>query len=243
MRTFITLFIASIAIVVVQADPINLSGPGSSQADAVALQAKVTEYIITVRTCVPRVLGDRANGTIGKVETNINKLLNQESKTRQRINALTSTICVDRLKVLLDAITEFTGFESSNCVAKYDLDLSNLVQKSYGKVADYDKKFGNVMRIVPEAFSGRNMFVDIDEIIGEYTTNVAEFQAKWAEEPKKIEDFEKEFGEDIDLINMVLEDCFDKLQSLVNPSYAKLENEIKTCGSFDNSHNPFAIFQ
>lgn len=243
MKTFVTLFIASIAIVMARADPINLSGPGSSQADAVALQRKVTDYIIVVRTSVPRVLGARANGTIGKVETNVNALLSQESKTRQKIDALRSTTCVDRLKGLLDSITEFTGFESSNCVAKYDLDLSSLVQKSYGQVADYEKKFGDVMRIVPQAFSARNMFVNNDAIVEEYTTKLAEFQAKWDAEPKNIEDFEKEFGDDIDLINMVLEGCFNKLQVFVNPGYETLENEIKTCGSFDNSHNPFAIFQ
>lgn len=242
-KTIFTFLIASIVFISVRSDDLNFNSPSDVQDDAVALQREVTEYTIQVRTSVPRVLGTRAEGSIAKVELNVDVLLSQEAKTRQKIYNLTSTGCVNNLRAALNTITEFTGFESSNCVARYDLDLSHLIQRSYGQVADYEKKFGDVLRIVPRAFMGKNMFTKNNEIVNEYTTKLAEFQTEWNAETKNITEFEKKFGDSIDTINLVFGSCFGHVQAFVNPAYTIIENEIEVCEQFDNSHDPFAVFQ
>lgn len=244
MKVFIALFVAFFAYSAARTtDDVFSSSPIENQEDAAELQKEITKYNVVVRTAVPRVLGTRAVGTIGEVEANVNKLLQQEADTRRAIGLLRSTSCVDKLQVLLDSVTEFTGFESSNCVARYDLDLSMLVQKIYGEVADYEKKFNEILRVVPRAFSGRNVFLEEDDIINEYTSKLAAFRTQWNAEAKNVALFEEEFGGKIDIMNSVLGSCFRRLQANVNPTYAKITNEIETCSQFDNSHDAFAVFQ
>lgn len=214
-----------------------------SQQNAVELQQAVTEYAIRVRTAVPRVLGGRANGTIGRVEFNVEKLLEQEADTRTAIFALSSTNCVNNLRVLLDGITEFTGFESSNCVARYDLSMSELIQNTYDEVSAYEKVFGDAMRVVPGAFSAHNMFLEVEQIENGYSTRLDSLRARWSGERKNIGEFEEAFGNKIDGLSSTLQGCFNSIQVAVNPTYGIIANQITTCRSFDNSHDPFTFLQ
>lgn len=214
------------------------------QNTAADLQSSVTRYAIDVRTAVPRVLGVRANLTINKIEINVDQLLDQEADARTAIFALSSSNCVHNLRVLLNGITEFTGFESSNCVSYYDTELSGLIQRYYGQVANYEKTFGDVLRVVPRSFAGgRNMFTEHGDIVNNFVSQLTALQANWEAQSKNIDEFEANFGEDIDRLNTNLQGCFNGIQVAVNPSYAVLTNEIATCGRFDNSRDPFEIFQ
>lgn len=243
MKLFIGIILASIAYASAAETDALFESALETQLKAVQLQQEVTEYAIRVRTAVPRVLGVRANGTIGRVEFNVDKLLDQEAETRSAIFSLSSTNCVNNLRVLLNGITEFTGFESSNCVARFDLSLSGLIQQTYGEVANYEKTFGDAMRIVPGAFSGRNMFLETEQIDNEYAAQVNSLRARWNSETKNIGEFEESFGEKIDSLGGVLQGCFNGIQVAVNPTYGIIANEITTCRSFDNSHDPFTFLQ
>lgn len=243
MKFFIATILASIAIAVsADTEPLFASA-GQNQLNAVDLQRSVTDYAIRVRTAVPRVLSIHANGTINHVEVNVAKLLAQERSTRDAIFSLSSTSCVTNLRVLLNGITEFTGFESSNCVARYDLSLSELIQKKYGEVAAYEKAFGDAMRIVPGSFSLRNMFLEADTINADFSSRLTSLRNSWNAETKNIGEFEEKFGEDIQRLGATLQGCFNNIQVAVNPTYAIITNEIATCRNFDNSHDPFAFLQ
>lgn len=243
MKFFIGIVLASIAYASAAETDALFESAQETQEKAVQLQQEVTEYAIRVRTAVPRVLGVRANGTIGRVEFNVEKLLDQEAETRTAIFSLSSTNCINNLRVLLNGVTEFTGFESSNCVARYDLSLSGLIQQTYGEVANYEKTFGDAMRIVPGAFSGRNMFLQTEQINNEYAARVDSLRARWNGETKNIGEFEEAFGDKIDVLGGVLQGCFNNIQVAVNPAYGIIANEIATCRSFDNSHDPFTFLQ
>lgn len=243
MKLFIAIVFATIAFAS-SADTDSLFAQSHAwHQGATELQKSVTNYAIEVRTAVPRVLGRRANSTIAKIEFNVDKLLDQETETREAIYSLSSTNCIKNLRVLLNSITEFTGFESSNCVARYDLKLSDLIQTKYSEVASYEKTFSDVLRVVPKSFSARNMFIQYEEIGNDFTSSLTSLQAQWDSEEKNISQFEENFGQTIDELNDILQDCFGNIQVAVNPTYAILANEIATCGNFDNSHDPFAVFQ
>lgn len=244
MKFFIAIIFATVAFASADENDLFESSRANHQI-AANLQKSVTDYAIQVRTAVPRVLGGRANGTIANVEFNVDKLLDQEAAFRATIYdpSVPRTSCIGNLRVLLNAITEFTGFESSNCVAKYDVSLSSLIRRTYGDVAAYEKTFGDVLRVVPKSFTARNMFLQYSEIETEFTTTLSTLQAQWNAEVKDIAAFENIFALNIDQLNAVLNTCFANIQAFVNPSYAILANEIATCTRFDNSHNPFAVFQ
>lgn len=243
MKLFIAIIFATLAFVSTAETDDLFEKSHAYQLAAAELQRSVTEYAIEVRTAVPRVLGRRANSTIGKIEFNVDKLLDQEAETRTAIYSLSSTNCINNLRVLLNSITEFTGFASSNCVARYDLHLSGLIQKTYGEVSSYEKTFGDVLRVVPKSFSARNMFIQYAEVADQFSSSLNTLQAQWNSQVRNISEFEESFGENIDQLNVDLQGCFGNIHVAVNPTYAILANEIATCGRFDNSHDPFAVFQ
>jgi hypothetical protein len=208
------------------------------------LQNNINEYIVEVRTAISSVLTIYANETLERIETNADTIFEQELEARTKLFTHPNTTCILHLRDGINKITEFTGYESSNCVARYDLSLSRIINSEYDAIKDIEsvQKFGDIIHIVIRSFVGLNVFTSPKNISDAFTSKFDEKNSSWLAFPKDINIFKETLSARINGTNNDLETCFMNLQAHVNPSYDILIKEIATCDEFDNTRDPYAIF-
>jgi hypothetical protein len=208
------------------------------------LQNEINNYVVEVRTAISSVLTIYANETLQKIEANADKIFEQEAEARTKIFTHPNSTCIINLRDMINKITEFTGYESSNCVAKYDLNLSEIIKNAHANIKDIEteEKFGDILHIVIRSFIGINLFIRPTEISDNFIEKYNQKYSQWVEYPKDINIFKRTLGAHVNGLNNDLETCFVNLQAYVNPSYDILIKEIATCDEFNNTRDPYAVF-
>lgn len=212
------------------------------QSSVVNLQREINSYIVQVRTAIPSVLKVSANETLINIEANADKLFEQEADARTQIFTHPNSTCILNLRDLINRITEFTGYESSNCVARYDLKLTDVINEAYKNVTNYEKDFGDVLHIVVRSFIGSNVFINQTEISERFATKYADKKLQWDEIEKDIDYFKAILSGRVKELNYGLEKCFVTLQNYINPVYSELISQIATCDEFNNTRDPYEVF-
>lgn len=207
------------------------------------LQQDINDKLTAIRTSVSTVLRSSSNTTLTQVESNANQLLAQEEPARKAIFDLASSVCVNNLKVLINGITEFTGFGSSNCVATYDKNLNGVLNTAYALLQKYEGTYGDVQQIVVRSFIGKNAFLQADEIEARFGENYNLRYDEWQLARPDVEEFVDTLSGNVAVLNSALETCFEAVQENVVPAYVFLQDEISTCNNFDNTADPFAMFR
>ena len=209
-----------------------------------ALQQDINEQLTAIRTAVSTVLRNSSTETLKQIEGNANKLLDQDEPARDAIFLIDpSTVCINNLKTVLNGITEFTGFGSSNCVTSYDKSVQGSLDTAYALLQKYEGSFGDVQQIVTRSFIGRNAFTQSDDIRARFAEQFNKRNADWATVRPDVEAFVRTLESNIAVFNGVLGNCFRSIQDKVAPAYGVLTAEIVTCSAFDSSPDPFAIFR
>lgn len=208
------------------------------------LQKDIDLQLTAIRTSVSTVLKSSSNATLSQIESNAGVILAQDEPARNAIFAIRpSTVCVNNLKTLINGITEFTGFGSSNCVAVYDKSVQGALNTAYALLQKYEGSFGDVQQVVVRSFIGKNALTSGDDIIERFEQQFAKRSADWAAIRPDVENFVLTLDSNIAVFNTVLGSCFKKIQDDVAPAYGLLQAEISTCAAFDSTPDPFAIFR
>lgn len=207
------------------------------------LQQDINEVLTGIRTSVSTVLKDSSSETLEEIEDNSDKILALDDPARLAIYDINSTDCVTNLKVILNGITEFTGFHSSNCIAAYDKSVEETLEKAYSILQNYEGHQGDVQQIVVRSFIGQNVYLHSEEIQSIFKAQYEKRSQEWDDSRPDVENFVKTLRSDIAALNSVLNGCFGKIQTSVAPAYFGLQAEIATCYTFDNTADPFAAFR
>lgn len=209
------------------------------------LQQDINVVLTEVRTSVSNVLADSSNATLSQIEDNSDKIFALDAPARSTIyaNRTTSTSCIINLKTLLNGITEFTGFHSSNCVTAYDKGVEETLQKAYAILQNYEGQQGDVQQIVVRSFIGQNVYLHSEEIQSIFKDQYEKRSKEWNDIRPDVENFVKTLRSDIAALNTVLGGCFGGIQNSVAPGYNLLQAELATCTAFDNTADPFAAFR
>lgn len=210
-----------------------------------ALQQDINDELTALRTAVSGVLKSSSNETLAQIESNTVKLMAQDKPARDAIYdlELTTSPCVFSLRYLITAITEFTGFESSNCVTSYDRSVEGVLANAYAEVQKYEKTFNDVQQSVVRAFIGRNAYTQSADIEARFSNQLALQESEWAAIRPQVEAFKAAIRDNISAFNAVLVTCHKTLQDNVLPAYGILTGEIATCQAFDSTPDPFAIYR
>lgn len=208
------------------------------------LQQDINEQLTAIRTAVSAVLKTSSNETLGQIDNNAIQLLAQDEPARTQIFAMTPpTACGNNLKILINAITEFTGFGSSNCVATYDRNVQGVLKTAYAQLQKYEASFGDAQQIVVRSFIGINVFTAPEQIEARFSVAYTQRVNEWNAIRPDVENFLRTLGTNIAVFNTVLGECFKGIQDTVNPRYAELQAAIPTCETFNTTPDPFAIFR
>jgi hypothetical protein len=215
------------------------------QARLKELQADINAQLTAVRTAVSSVLKSSSSATLTQIEANSNKLLEQDGPARDQIFSkdLPSTACITNLKVVLNGITEFTGFGSSNCVTAYDTSVRGALDTAYALLQKFEGSFGDVQQIVTRSFIGKNAFTQSDDIRARFNEQFSKRTSEWEKIRPDTEAFVRTLESNIAVFNTALGECFAAIQVKVAPAYSVLTSEIATCRAFDSSPDPFAMFR
>lgn len=208
-----------------------------------ALQQDINEQLTAIRTAVSTVLKSSSSETLAQIESNANKILEQDAPARFAIFELKPSACVSNLRILLNGATEFTGFGSSNCVTTYDINLQGALNTAYALLQKYEGSFGDVQQIVVRSFIGLNIFTQPEEVEARFSEQYNRRLRDWNLARPEVEQFVNTLSANIAVFNSVLGGCFTTLQNSVAPVYDILQGEIETCRDFDSTPDPFAIFR
>lgn len=207
-----------------------------------SLQQDINTKLTAIRTAVSTVLAISSNHSLAQIEGIYNGILDLDRPARDRIYDLDSSLCVINLRVLINAITEFSGFYSSNCVTEYDKKVQEVLDAAYAIVHQYEGSSAEVQQTVVKSFIKRNAILKPDEIEARFKELYEIYLKKWSEFFPNVEEFVENLQSQIGGFNNNLQHCFNDLREQIGLAYFVLQQEIATCDIFDRTVDPFAVF-
>lgn len=198
-------------------------------------QEKIDSDVFEFRTSISNVLKVTSKDALMEVEENAKMILELEKPVKEAVNTLKIGDCSNNLKTLLTGITEFTGYQSSNCVKFYDNELNDRIEKAQQFISDYDGVFTEFQQIVIQAFIGKNKFSQPAEIIEQIESDYEKSSNAWETIKPKSEVFMDALNKDIGDINVELKQCMKDIQEATSSAYDFVSSRVQTCVDFDNT--------
>jgi hypothetical protein len=202
-------------------------------------QSDIDNDVTEFRNSVSNVLKTTSKNALKEVEDNAKRILDLENPVRTSIDGLKVGDCSSDLKKLLNGITGFTGYKSSNCVKLYDYSVDVEVQQAQDLISVYDGIFTELQQLVVKSFVGKNQFNQQAEIIERFEQEYEKRVAAWEAIKPDVELFIENLSGNIEAFNDVMHECMVEIQQTVLPSYELLKEDIETCIIFENTPNPF----
>lgn len=206
------------------------------------LQQDIELTLATISRSVSTVLKSSSRGTLVQIENNTIAILEKEAPIRDIVFNLNSTACTNNLRTVLNGVTEFSGFPSSTCVARYDSAVQLILKDAYTMLEQYAGLFKEVQPIVFRSFIRQNAFLTPEVIIETFKTQYETLSADWTKVTPNIEDFVKTVTSRVEDNNVILDLCFNRTQANLTPSYERIIDEVDICNEFDNTKSPFSKF-
>lgn len=208
----------------------------------ISLQNDINLQLAAVRNSVSNVLRISSNTTLKQIEENSVAILEKDAFVRDTLFSLEITACTNNLKSLLNGVTEFSGFPSSNCINRYDEGVKIELNDSLIIMEKYNGLFNEVQQIVIKSFIRQNAFLTPDAIIATFENQYEFLIEKWEKIVPSIEIFVKSLAGNIAVHKTALDGCFNIVQVNLTPSYNRIVDEIIACHEFDNTKSPFSKF-
>jgi len=200
------------------------------------LQSDINNQLTGVRTSVSTVLKAASSKALERTETNANNILDLDRPVRHILfKELNTSQCVNTLRELINRITEFTGFSTSNCIATYENSVQEVVSAAYEILQQYEGPSVDTQLIVIRSFVGYNAFRNAAEIEALFSSRYHQRLNEWNEMKPHIEVYISELSDAIDGFGRGLLKCFENIQAGVAPEYVELENDVQVCKDFDNT--------
>ncbi|CAO1315285.1 unnamed protein product [Diamesa hyperborea] len=135
------------------------------QSKLTSLQQDINLQLKAIRTSVSNVLRSSSTQTLEQTERNTVSIWSQDVPVRDILFALESTACTDNMKSILNQVTKYSGFQSSNCITRYDESVETELKAAYALLEKYESLFSDIQQIVVKSFIQSNIFLTSDTII------------------------------------------------------------------------------
>ena len=206
------------------------------------LQQDIDLQLTAIRLTVSTVLKSSSSETLSQIENNTLAILEKEAPIRDVVFNLDPTACTNNLRTVLNGVTEFSGFPSSTCVARYDTAVQTVLKDAYAMLEQYNGLFKEVQQIVVRSFIRQNAFLTPEVIAQTFKTQYETLSANWDKVNPDIESFVKTVTRRVSANNVILNTCFNTTQANLTPSYSRIIDEVDICNEFDNTKSPFSKF-
>lgn len=213
------------------------------QSKLTSLQQDINLQLIAIRTSVSNVLRSSSTQTLEQTERNAVSIWSQDAPVRDIVFALENTACTYNIKSILNKVTEYSGFPSSNCIARYDKSVQAELKAAYALLEKYEGLFSEIQQIVVKSFIQENIFLTSQAIILKFQSQLKTSIEDWEKTRFNIASFIQSLTTNVAVFNTVLESCYNDVQLNLVPSYNLVLAEVSICKEFDNARNPFVMFQ
>ena len=198
-------------------------------------QEEINSDVFEFRLSVSKAIKNTSKDSLLEVEENAKKILEMEKPVMEAVDTLKLGDCASNLKTLLTGITDFTGFQSSNCIKQYDAELNKEIQWAQQLIADYDGVFTNFQQLVVQAFIGRNEFIEQEQIIEKIGKEYEKSLDAWQSIRLETENFVKTLNDNIEIVTFELKLCMLEIQDATSAAYEFVTSGVQTCVDFENS--------
>lgn len=211
------------------------------QSKLTSLQQDINLQLKAIRTSVSNVLRSSSTQTLEQTERNTVSIWSQDVPVRDILFALESTACTDNMKSILNQVSKYSGFQSSNCITRYDESVETELKAAYALLEKYESLFSDIQEVVVKSFIQSNIFLTLDTIIIKFQSTFKTRNEEWEKTRFDIESFVTSLATNVAVFNTVLESCYnDVLVNLVS-SHTLILAEVSICKEFDNTMNPFVM--
>lgn len=110
------------------------------QALVTTLQQNIVSVITGMRFSMSEILKKTSNVTLDQVQDNLQIVFDMEQPTRRELFEGLPTMddCIVNLRNQLNLVTEMSGYASSNCIRRYDRNVTSLVSDAYEILREYE---------------------------------------------------------------------------------------------------------
>jgi hypothetical protein len=110
------------------------------QTKVTALQQDIVSVITGMRFQLSAILKATSNITLDQVQDNLHTIFEMEQPARQELFEGVPTMhpCIVNLRLQLNLVTEMGGYASSNCIKRYDTNVTVLVNDAHAIVSEYE---------------------------------------------------------------------------------------------------------
>lgn len=110
------------------------------QTRVTSLQQDIVSVITGMRFSLSDILKRTSNETLDQVQNNLQTIFYMEEPTRTELFEGLPTMdpCIVNLRAQLNSVTETSGYQSSNCIRRYDGSVTSLVSDAYSILEEYE---------------------------------------------------------------------------------------------------------
>lgn len=241
------IFIAFFVDAIVVGQQLSIVNPGMFFDSAREYHDKVTELqseiifqLTNLQVAMTDVLRMSSNTTLSEIDLNIKQIFELERPVRDSVNnnsdgddGAETTPCVRALRARLDAITEFSGYESSICVSRHDRSLSLTLNEINGLLKEYEGNFNVVQMIVVRSFISMNHWTQSDGIENNFVSEYERVKGEWHANDIDRENVIQNLSGAIEKHDSIMSNCFDNIRRALVPFYERFERDLEICKEFD----------
>lgn len=209
------------------------------------LEREISSHITGLRAAVTDVLKASSNATLNQIDSNVNQIFELDRFVRDMLfdaNVGEETPCIRSLRTRLNAVTEFSGYESSVCVARHDRSLNLTLSEINGLLQRYEGTANSIHLIVVRSFISLNIWTQPDDIETRIVEEYEKLLADWNTNGSGSESLVAEFYNNVEELNGVLIDCFEGIRSALMAMYERFARDLDTCREFDNTRLSPVVF-
>lgn len=152
MKFFLCVLLSVVASSHALVDPaILFSAASTYQGLVTTLQQDIVTKITTMRFSMSAILKSTSNQTLDQIQDNLATIFEMETPARTELFEGNPTMddCMISLRNQLNSVTEMSGYNSGNCIARYNRSMAALVADAYVILETYEGKMeGRVLGFI-----------------------------------------------------------------------------------------------
>jgi hypothetical protein len=205
------------------------------------LQHEISAHVTGLRSAVSDVLRKTSNETLTQIDTNIHQTLALDRSVREVLQAATDlqgTACLESLITRLDAITVFSGFDASICLARHDRNLALALTDINGQLQQFEGGAGSVQLIVVRSFVSMNVWTQPDGISERFVVDYERVRDAWNANSSDRQNLVLKLSESVQALDGVLIDCLEGVRLALVPRYGRFARDLESCREFHDARFP-----
>lgn len=195
-------------------------------------ESSLAYFLPLIRRMNPLILRGSFNYTIQAVKKAFAEIGDRNNDVQNVLAAEKQNSCMKNLAVQVDLQTEMNGFFLNDCVNIYDLNVFNVTEDYLTDMEASGVEVDGFPQILINAFIGRNVFTQPEEIVARLQETYVINIANYTETLTRLLDKDNKFALGWNSEAFSIEGCFKEVQSGLANSFTGITSQIPICRKY-----------